>query len=210
MTIISNNCAASRLYKMSNMTYNHPFFWCGSDFWDSSYTNWFLNFYDWNYQNVEFEYAETYCMHTKKRQRTCLVKIDNKTKTYYMHYMFDKQKHYDELSYYDPDILNYCKTKYFTRIGRMKKEKLYFIIDMYESHLKLGCQFPFLSVPDQDLMKLCEYDNVYCYTSNLPFDEHVRDCFKSKNLIIINEKKLYDSTSYVAEHFAKNFLNKIS
>lgn len=122
MNIICNNCVGGRLYEIRKEQFSSPFIWERIEHSDFIYL--IKNFEKINFTNAEFslEYYKS------KDYQNVLCKVDNKISIHFTHYVYDKETNTPtkrNLDILHKDITEYCKTKYFNRLNRMKDNPIF-------------------------------------------------------------------------------------
>lgn len=123
MNLIGNSCVSAFISKLClKETYNNPFCWCKMEF--ESIYNLIKNYETINFKNVEFIKTENFY--------TAI--IDNQIKVQYIHYIEDdtlSELTFEKTNVKGPNILEYVKEKYFTRLTKMKDEPIFILAAGY-------------------------------------------------------------------------------
>jgi len=119
MNIISSNCCSGYFYRLLNQKAENPFIWSFHTYKDFKelYTKYNIIKFD----NVKFNLTEN---------KTVKCEIDNTFIQNYNHYFYDENCNEPVIKnncVFYKDILEYCKTKYFIRLARMKELPVFII-----------------------------------------------------------------------------------
>lgn len=121
MNLIGNNCVSGAIYKLNNIQYNNPFFWC------NIYHNDFMYLIK-NYDNINF--TNFYCSLEDYYDfvKTTNVNIDNKINLHYLHYRLSNDDLKREgINVFSKNIIEYTKEKYIVRLNRKSTEEPIFL-----------------------------------------------------------------------------------
>lgn len=190
-SIICNNCLGARFYKEHGYEFNNPFMWnCIEPIefikliktWDNIDLN-----------NPKFELVKT----NSKEYVNAI--IGDNINFNYIHYLYDESKKTPIKIYADilyADILNYAKYKYFERLNRMPKDKIFMFNTAHflnEEHFSVKCNGDFLL---DEINELAKTNNIIV----------ILDSLHKYNINNINFKLIYCDNIYGKS--ALDILNK--
>lgn len=196
--IISNNCIAGFIYKLTDSIYDHPFMWSTIKY-DS-----FVSLVDL-YDSIDFSNAtvESTILNRNYWGNTFSISIDNKLYASYIHHKQDdnareleirKERNGNNLYYYD--MKNYVLCQYLERARRMTENGLKHPIFIFE---KTGfySDGQFASI----LYKATTYKKIVCLSPGISVDYSK----VPQNTFIVNipENKMVENKC--AKHLVENY-----
>ncbi|MBQ3414755.1 MAG: hypothetical protein IJH39_05265 [Clostridia bacterium] len=195
--IFSNECTSGRYYKVNKLQYNNPIIW---HHWPiNNYIEFIKNFDNVNLSNYEIlpidgdTYFKNMYNFEKNSKLTYYVKIDNKYKIAYSHYIFNKTEKISGDNKYSPNIKEYVVQKYETRLKRYNSEQNKQIVFLFgekkytsiEDELKfINVITPykkFLYTSHKELLKYKNDNMVIIYNDHINHDKVNIDFSKELN-----------------------------
>lgn len=151
MNLIGNSCVSAFISKLClKETYNNPFCWCKMDF-DSIY-NLIKDYDKINFENVEFI----------KDGNIYTAIIDGKVRVKYIHYIEDNsltELTFEKSNVKGPNIIEYVKEKYFSRLKKMNDEPIFILAAGYWQEYYLN---------DEQIQKLIDLNSKYKIIISMP------------------------------------------
>lgn len=152
MNIIGNSCVGAFISKLClKESYNNPFCWSKMDF--ESVYNLIKNYDIIDFTKVEFIKNE------KNFYTAC---IDDQVNVKYIHYIEDNSLPslvFEKSNVKGPNILEYVKDKYFSRLKKMKDEPIFILAAGYWQEYYLN---------DEQIQKLIDLNSKYKIIISMP------------------------------------------
>ena len=167
MNLVGNSCVSAFIMRdCFKKEFNNPFCWAKIDF-DSMY-NLISKWDSINFENVEFIKCDNYY--------TAI--IDKLVKVQYIHYLEDndrKEITFEKTNVIGPNILDYVKAKYFSRLAKMKEPPTFLLAAGYWQEYYVN---------DNQIKKLLELNSKYPIIISMPNSK--MNVMKSTNNIKIH------------------------